>query len=218
MVSLLLVPPSRKQQEDERKKRGGGENNGWRGVEERKKGRDKEEEEEEASSNSPVGDFSSEERIYAATYPGWLLNGLSLSLSLFFSTMAVRSNVYIHTRGPPRTSPSPYTARRDRDAKETRAAFKLAATKRINSPGSLDLLIRAAVAFLRGLDRWGPETPRPSCFLAIASVAGRLAPSKRVCTPAVSARFHDRAYPASSCRRPTLPRLFGGREGVARAH
>lgn len=142
----------------------------------------------------------------------------SLSLSLFFSTMAVRSNVYIHTRGPPRTSPSPYTARRDRDAKETRAAFKLAATKRINSPGSLDLLIRAAVAFLRGLDRWGPETPRPSCFLAIASAAGRLAPSKRVCTPAVSARFHDRAYPASSCRRPTLPRLFGGREGVARAH
>ena len=69
-------------------------------MEERKKGRDKEEEEEEASSNSPVGDFSSEERIYAATYPGWLLNGLSLSLSLFFSTMAVRSNVYIHAGAP----------------------------------------------------------------------------------------------------------------------
>jgi len=43
--------------------------------------------------------------------------------------------------------------RGDRDAKATRAAFKLAAMKRINSPGSLDLLIRAAVAFLRGLDR-----------------------------------------------------------------
>jgi len=43
--------------------------------------------------------------------------------------------------------------RGDRDAKGTRAAFKLAAAKRINSPGSLDLLIRAAVAFLRGLDR-----------------------------------------------------------------
>lgn len=185
------------------------------GGEEWKKGRDKEEEEEEeeASSNSPVGDFSSVERIYAATYPGWLLNVRSvfssglLSLSLFLhgvcTTMAVRSNVYIHTRGPP----FPYTARRDRDAKETRAAFKLAATKRINSPGSLDLLIRAAVAFLRGLDRWGPETPRPSCFLAIASAAGRLAPSRRVCTPAVqlASTIVVRAYPASS-----PPILFHG--------
>jgi len=51
----------------------------------------------------------------------------------------------------PRMRASP--RRGDRDAKETRAAFKLAAAKRINSPGPLDLLIRAAVAFLRGLDR-----------------------------------------------------------------
>lgn len=115
LVSLLLVPPSRKQQENERKKRGGGENNGWRGVEERKKGRDKEEEEEEeASSNSPVGDFSSVERIYAATYPGWLLNVRSvfssglLSFSLSFSPRCLYDDgctfqrVYTHTRAPAR--------------------------------------------------------------------------------------------------------------------
>lgn len=51
------------------------------------------------------------------------------------------------------TGPRVSGRRGDRDAKGTRAAFKLAAAKRINSPGSLDLLIRAAVAFLRGLDR-----------------------------------------------------------------
>lgn len=54
--------------------------------------------------------------------------------------------------GPPRLRDAAQH-RGDRDAKGTRAAFKLAAAKRINSPGSLDLLIRAAVAFLRGLDR-----------------------------------------------------------------
>ena len=78
---------------------------------------------------------------------------------------AARSSVCMYTRAaPPRTFPSPppyeTVPRRDRDAKETRAAFKLAATKRINSPGSLDLLIRAAVAFLRGLDRSEPRRLR----------------------------------------------------------
>lgn len=197
---------------------------------ERKEGRDKEE--EEASSNSPVGDFSSVERIYAATYPGWLLNvrsvsSPSLSLSPFlrgvclYDDASTFQRVYIrtHTRGPPCTSPSRCTARRDRDAKETRAAFKLAATKRINSPGSLDLLIRAAVAFLRGLDRRGPETPRPSCFLAIAS-ASRLSPSRRACTPARSARFHA-SWCARTPRHLVADRLFHGfflrGEGVAGA-
>lgn len=152
---------------------------------------------------------------------------LSLSLSLSFPPRCLYDDastfqrVYIrtHTRGPPCTSPSRCTARRDRDAKETRAAFKLAATKRINSPGSLDLLIRAAVAFLRGLDRRGPETPRPSCFLAIAS-ASRLSPSRRACTPARSARFHA-SWCARTPRHLVADRLFHGfflrGEGVAGA-
>lgn len=216
LVSLLLVPPSRKQQENERKKRGGGENNGWRGVEERPRQRRRRRRRgklEQSSRGLFFGGTYIRGHIsrLALERPLCLLLRASLSLSLFLhgvcTTMAVRSNVYIHTRGPPRAPPSPYTARRDRDAKETRAAFKLAATKRINSPGSLDLLIRAAVAFLRGLDRWGPEAPRPSCFLAIASAAGRLAPSRRVCTPAVqlASTIVVRAYPASS-----PPILFHG--------
>lgn len=82
--------------------------------------------------------------------------GRSLFLFSFCSRGASRRVACDRARargtGPPHARLR--TPRRgDRDAKETRAAFKLAAAKRINSPGSLDLLIRAAVAFLRGPDR-----------------------------------------------------------------
>ena len=194
-----------------------------RSGEEWKKGRDKEEEEEEeeeeASSNSPVGDFSSRGTYIRghisrlAVERSALLLQASLSFPPRWLYVPTCIYTYIHTRGPPRTPPSPYTARRDRDAKETRAAFKLAATKRINSPGSLDLLIRAAVAFLRGLDRWGPETPRPSCFLAIASAAAR---PRAECVHACSFQLASTIVVAlaSSCRRPTLARFFGGGRGL----
>lgn len=102
------------------------------------------------------------QNVYVATYPGWFsartsaLSSPPASSASSFSVRhdvctlyAVRSSVYTH--GGLRVRPP--APPRDRDAKETRAAFKLAATKRINSPGSLDLLIRAGVAFLRGLDR-----------------------------------------------------------------
>lgn len=136
---------------------------------ERKKGHDKEEESNKLESS---GDFSSAERIRSHVSRLVLRSNVrsvfsSGFLGFFFlcsprCLYAVRSSVYTH--GGLRVRPP--APRRDRDAKETRAAFKLAATKRINSPGSLDLLIRAGVAFLRGLDRWALETPRPSCFLA----------------------------------------------------
>ena len=226
--SLLVPPseaPSRKQQEDERKKRGGGENNGVErsGRKAATKKKKKKKKKKRQARTVQSGTFLRVERIYAATYPGWLLNGplcLLLQASLSFPPrwlyVPTCIYTYIHTRGPPRTPPSPYTARRDRDAKETRAAFKLAATKRINSPGSLDLLIRAAVAFLRGLDRWGPETPRPSCFLAIASAAAR---PRAECVHACSFQLASTIVVAlaSSCRRPTLARFFGGGEGCRSA-
>ena len=49
--------------------------------------------------------------------------------------------------------------------KEIPRAFKLAASKRINSPRTLDLLIRAVLAFLRGLEHvpFGFCVDLPAC-------------------------------------------------------
>lgn len=85
--------------------------------------------------------------------------------------------------------------RGDRDAKETRAAFKLAATKRINSPGSLDLLIRAAVAFLRGLDRSAPRLSA-TFLLSRDSLRASLA-TGYACIACTRARTRDLSSPRS---------------------